>query len=159
MDILSTAAYPSSALSNFAAHAFVFDGVPCASMEGLLQSFKFSLHKEQLEVCALTGVSAKRRGQERNAPWKTTQLLWWKGVSFPRESRAYQDLLNHAFDALATNTDFQRALMATQNEPLTHTMGHLNPKETILTEQEFCAQLTRLREALKAHQTKRPRFT
>jgi hypothetical protein len=37
MDIGSKSGYPSSALSNFAPHAFEFDGVKCASMEGLLQ--------------------------------------------------------------------------------------------------------------------------
>ena len=36
MDIGSKSGYPSSALSNFAPHAFVFDGVECASLEGLL---------------------------------------------------------------------------------------------------------------------------
>lgn len=39
MDIGSGKEYPSNALSNFAPHPFVFDGVECASMEGLLQSF------------------------------------------------------------------------------------------------------------------------
>jgi predicted NAD-dependent protein-ADP-ribosyltransferase YbiA (DUF1768 family) len=41
MDILSGSGYPSGALSNFAPHPFVFDGVQVASMEGLLQAFKF----------------------------------------------------------------------------------------------------------------------
>ena len=38
MDIGSKAGYPASALSNFASHPFVFDGVECASMEGLVQA-------------------------------------------------------------------------------------------------------------------------
>jgi len=41
MNIGSGNGYPSSALSNFAAHPFVIDGVHCASMEGFLQSLKF----------------------------------------------------------------------------------------------------------------------
>jgi len=35
MDIYSKAPYPSRALSNFYPHRFTFDGVECASMEGL----------------------------------------------------------------------------------------------------------------------------
>lgn len=42
MDIGSGKGYPSSALSNFSPHPFVLDGVEIASMEGFLQSLKFS---------------------------------------------------------------------------------------------------------------------
>ena len=38
IDIGSTALYPGNELSNFALHQFVYDRVPCNSMEGLLQS-------------------------------------------------------------------------------------------------------------------------
>ncbi len=41
IDIHSKGAYPSDALSNFAAYEFMVDGIPCASMEGFLQSLKF----------------------------------------------------------------------------------------------------------------------
>lgn len=36
MDIGSGTGYPSVALSNFAPHSFVIDGVECASMEGFI---------------------------------------------------------------------------------------------------------------------------
>jgi predicted NAD-dependent protein-ADP-ribosyltransferase YbiA (DUF1768 family) len=42
MDIGSGSGFPSAALSNFAPHPFVIDGVECNSMEGFLQSLKFS---------------------------------------------------------------------------------------------------------------------
>ena len=38
LDIGSGKDYPSNALSNFAPHPFVIDGVECNSMEGKLQS-------------------------------------------------------------------------------------------------------------------------
>jgi hypothetical protein len=41
MDIRSGKDYLASALSNFAPHPFVLDGVEIASMEGFLQSLKF----------------------------------------------------------------------------------------------------------------------
>ena len=41
MNIGSGQDYPANALSNFAPHPFVFDGVEVNSMEGFLQSLKF----------------------------------------------------------------------------------------------------------------------
>ena len=63
MDIGSQNGWPSCALSNFAAHEFVIDGVQCASMEGFLQSLKFSNPDMQKEVCKLIGIKAKRAGK------------------------------------------------------------------------------------------------
>ena len=40
IDIWSGGTYPANVLSNFYPNAFVFDGVECSSMEGLLQSLK-----------------------------------------------------------------------------------------------------------------------
>ena len=60
MDIGSKKGYPSSALSNFAPHPFVFDGIECSSMEGLLQAFKFKNADMQVEVCKLVGLNVVR---------------------------------------------------------------------------------------------------
>ncbi len=53
MDISSKGKGPARRLSNFAANAFVLDGVACASMEGFLQSLKFENPDTQVEVCKL----------------------------------------------------------------------------------------------------------
>lgn len=66
MDIGSGKAYPCNALSNFAPHPFVFDGVECNSMEGLLQSFKFANPEMQEAVCKLVGKAAKFKGKKKN---------------------------------------------------------------------------------------------
>ena len=145
MDVGSRSGYPASALSNFAAHAFMFDEVPCASMEGLLQSFKFDKPHIQVEVCKLVGFGAKRRGQKRNKAWKRLQTLWWKGQTYDRHGKEYQALLDKAFDALAGNDSFRRALLASHNAVLTHSIGNSNPSDTVLTEREFCSQLTKIR--------------
>lgn len=42
MDIGSGNGFPAANLSNFHPHSFVIDGVECNSMEGFLQSLKFS---------------------------------------------------------------------------------------------------------------------
>ena len=143
MDIGSGAGYPSSALSNFAPHPFVIDGVECASMEGFLQSLKFKNPDMQVEVCKLVGKKAKFKGKKKN--WKRTQSLWWRGCEYPRNSLLYQMLLDRAFTALSRNKKFQKALLATGDAVLTHSIGKRKEADTILTRQEFCSRLTMLR--------------
>ena len=149
MDIGSKKGFPAGTLSNFSPHPFVFDGVRCSSMEGLLQSFKFDKFHIQVEVCKLIGMGAKRRGQKRNKAWKRVQKLWWKGRSFNRRGPEYQELLDRAFDALAQNASFQKALLATGTVVLTHRIGSSKKSDTCLTEREFCSRLERIRERLQ----------
>lgn len=152
MDIGSKLGFPAGTLSNFTPHAFIFDGVECSSMEGLLQSFKFKDSQIQIEICKLRGFEAQRRGQEKNGAWKSVQQLWWKGVEYNRHGPEYQELLTQAFHALSKNEAFRQALIATGNEPLTHSVGKSDPKDTILTEQEFCTQLIRIRLNITTHE-------
>lgn len=149
MDIKSKAGYQASSLSNFAPRPFVFDGVECASMEGLLQSFKFDKPHIQIEVCKLVGKAAKFRGQKRNKAWKRVQKLWWKGREYDRHGSLYQELLDHAYDALSQSESFRKALLATGDSVLTHKIGKSKESETCLTGREFCSRLTRLRERLQ----------
>ncbi len=51
MNIGSNSSGVAKRLSNFTARRFIFDGVECYSMEGLLQSFKFKDEHIQVEVC------------------------------------------------------------------------------------------------------------
>lgn len=143
MDIGSGSSYPSCSLSNFAPHPFVIDGIQCNSMEGFLQSLKFSSPQMQEHVCTLVGKSAKFKG--KNKKWWRDQTLYWKGVPFQRSSDFYQELLTRAYDALGENTKFRAALIATNNATLTHSMGKNKINETVLTEREFCSQLNRVR--------------
>lgn len=147
MNIGSKSGYPSSALSNFAPHRFYFDGVDCWSMEGLLQSFKFDKIHIQEEVCSLVGIAAKMRGKSKD--WYKTQTLHWKGIAYKRDSQEYQDLLDRAYLALATNSSFRKALLATGDAVLQHTMGKRKTSETVLTQREFCSRLTNLRELIR----------
>lgn len=146
MDIGSGSQYPSCALSNFAPHPFTFDGVECASMEGFLQSLKFSNPDMQAHVCTLVGKAAKFKGKKKK--WYRDQTLYWKGTPIHRESEAYQILIENAYNALFLNDGFRRALAATGKSTLTHSMGKNKMNETVLTEREFVRNLTRLRDLL-----------
>lgn len=147
MDIGSGSGFPSATLSNFAPHPFVIDGIECNSMEGFLQSLKFSNPEMQKEVCKLVGKAAKFKGKKKK--WWRTQTLYWQGVEIARDSQEYQDLLDRAFNALAQNNGFRAALLATGNSVLTHSIGKNKITETVLTRQEFCSRLTKIREKLK----------
>ena len=144
MDLGSQNEYPSCALSNFAAHEFYLDGVRCASMEGFLQSLKCKNPEMQKHICSLIGIAAKRAGRERN-DWKKRQKLYWQGKSYDRRSVFYQQLLDRAYDALGENPGFRKALKAAGNAVFTHSVGKRKEGETVLTVQEFCSRLNRLR--------------
>ena len=150
MDIGSGSGYPSAALSNFAPHPFAIDGIECTSMEGFLQSLKFSNPDMQKEVCKLVGKAAKFKGKKKK--WWQTQTLYWQGQEIDRHSQEYQQLLDRAYAALAQNESFRRALLATGTATLTHSIGKSNPSETVLTKAEFCGRLTRLREQIQKEQ-------
>lgn len=147
MDIYSKGKYPSNSLSNFAPHGFELDGVKCASMEGFLQSLKFSNPDMQEYVCTLAGAAAKAKGAKK--VWWRDRILYWRGKPIERDGKEYQELLDRAYDALGENASFRRALLSTQNAVLTHSMGKKKKSETILTEQEFCSRLMKLREKIR----------
>lgn len=144
MDIGSKAGYPASALSNFAPHKFIFDGVECASMEGFLQSLKFKSPEMQKEVCKLVGKAAKFKGKRKN--WRVTQTLYWKGKEYKRDSDEYQELLDNAYISLFNQSEsFRNALKATGSSSITHSIGKNKINETVLTQTEFCSRLLKLR--------------
>ena len=146
MDIGSGNGYPARTLSNFAPHRFVVDGIECASMEGFLQSLKFSSPEMQVEVCKLVGKAAKAKGASKN--WRQKQTLYWKGKAYKRDSKEYQKLLDKAYNQLAKNEGFKKALLATGNATLTHSIGKKKISETVLTTKEFTSRLTKIREQL-----------
>lgn len=150
MDIGSGKGYPSSALSNFAPHEFIIDGITCQSMEGFLQSLKFQDIEMQKYVCTLTGKKAKFKGKKKK--WFKNQTLYWMGVELKRDSKEYQDLLDRAFEELSKNKSFQKALLATKKATLTHSIGNNKISETVLTRTEFTSRLTKIRERLQKEQ-------
>lgn len=143
MDIGSGTGYPSSALSNFSPHEFEIDGIKCASMEGFLQSLKFKDVEMQKYVCSLVGVKAKFKGKKKK--WWKTQILYWQGVEYKRDSEEYQKLLERAFTAMCENSSFQKAIIASGNASYSHSLGKKDITKTVLTEREFVRLLNMCR--------------
>lgn len=151
MDIGSKRSGPAGKLSNFTPRPFVFRGVDVSSMEGLLQAFKFKDPEMQKHCCTLVGFKAKKFGSKKN--WQTTQTLWWQGEPIKRDSEEYQQLLDDAYWALyTTNEKAKKTLLASGEANLIHSMGRSKINETVLTKQEFCSRLMKIRATLKAEQ-------
>ncbi len=148
MDIKSGQKYPAGALSNFAPHPFVFRDVKVASMEGFVQALKFKDVEMQKHICTLVGFAAKKSGSKKN--WQREQVLWWDGKPYPRKSDEYQELLDEVYTAMFTqNEKARKALMATRDANLTHSIGRTNKAETVLTSTEFCSRLMKTRRILQ----------
>lgn len=149
MDIKSGKPYPAGALSNFAPHPFTFRDHEVSSMEGFLQGLKFKSSEMQLEIFKKVGIGAKRAGRGKN--WQRTQTLWIQGEPIKRESQEYQDILDEAFNAMFDqNIKARKALMATQNAVLKHSIGRHKANETVLTRTEFCSRLMQIRDRIRA---------
>lgn len=147
MDIKSSNEYPSCELSNFCAHEFIFRGQKISSMEALLQSTKVQNAEEQKKFFGLVGFSAKKAG--KSYKWFVTQTLYWQGIPMKRDSQEYSDFLDEVYNALSLNEKFRKALLATGDDCLTHSIGKTEITRTILTEQEFCSRLMILRAKLR----------
>ena len=112
-------------------------------MEGFLQSLKFKNIDMQKYVCSLVGKSAKYKG--KNKKWWKTQILYWQGKEYKRDSQEYQILLNRAYNALYQNEGFRKALEASRPATLSHSIGKNDPSKTVLTQAEFVGRLMKLR--------------
>lgn len=103
----------------------------------------------QEHVCTLIGIAAKRKGSKKK--WFRTQTLWWRGKEIDRHSENYQKLLDKAFKEMTKQSkSFQRALLASGDSNLTHSIGKSDANKTVLTEREFCRRLIFFREKLKS---------
>jgi hypothetical protein len=131
-------------LSNFTRRDFVFDGVPCRSIEGVLQSLKYENVAEQKIVCGLWGIQAKLAGEPKNN-WKNTQTLYWNSKAYKRESAEYRELITSLYRAVYEQDEqFKKDIRKTKGRKLIHSIGNPDPTDTVLTEKEFLSQLINL---------------
>ncbi|HBU51457.1 MAG: hypothetical protein CL602_17055 [Alteromonas sp.] len=137
---------PWESLSNFYPHAFIFRGRACASMEGLLQSLKFSKPEKQWRIQQMYGIEAKRAGQKRK--WYLDHTLYWQGEPIDRFSATYKALIRDAYFALFNqNNAFKQALISTAGAPLVHSVGKVDEAYTVLTVDEFTGTLEFIRDS------------
>lgn len=148
MDIGKGSGGVAGRLSNFTPRRFIFDGVECNSIEGVLQSFKFKNVDMQKEVCKLVGMIAKKKGANKN--WQQYQKLYWNGKEYKRDGKEYQELLDRLYQTVYDqNENYRRDIQSCKSVTFTHSIGKNKKSETVLTSQEFCSRLTKLRDTGK----------
>ena len=98
-------------------------------------------------VCSLVGYAAKKKGRNKN--WQSKQTLYRRGNEYKRDSKEYQELLDRAYNELSKNTGFRNALLATGSATITHSIGRNKSNETVLTQNEFCSRLLKIRRRLQ----------
>ena len=133
-------------LSNFYPRAFVFDGVACASLEGIIQALKCPDESIQIELCKLVGKEAKKAGEAYTARWQETQTLYWKGVAYKRDSSEYILLFMRIYDTVyEQDPTLQEHLLALGDADIRHSIGCPHASRTTLTEEGMMWNLERLR--------------
>lgn len=120
--------YPANVLSNMSDNAFLFDGMACGSMEGLLQSFHEPDPVLQRRICIMRGNTARNLAQARLVG-RDPNRLWWKGKEISPDGPEFQRIIDRAFHAMfVQNDDFSMALLATTGKKLYHTK---DPKQKL----------------------------
>lgn len=146
INIYSKGKYPANMLSNFAPHAFDFDGykqIPC--MESFLQSLKFQDIAEQKRVLYMTAKEAKIYGSSKN--WDG--ILYWKDKKIDRFSKEYLCFIESAYRSMLSNPNFKCALIDSKRKLLFHTIGKTLRKNTVLTWWEFIWLLYKMRKEVR----------
>ena len=122
MDIGKGSGGVAGRLSNFTPRRFIFDGVECNSIEGVLQSFKFKNVDMQKEVCKLVGMVAKKKGANKN--WQQYQKLYWNGKEYKRDGKEYQELLDRLYQTVYDqNENYRRDIQSCKSVTFTHSIG------------------------------------
>ena len=139
--------YPAFMLSRYEPYKFMFRGKEFLSIISLLQGLKYRDVEEQNRVFEKVGINPEAKRARSN--WQESQTLYWQGQPMGRHSREYKDFINEAYTALAANKDFREALLATGRKRLYNAYALTDPSQTVLTGQEQCRALMRLRKKLK----------
>lgn len=146
LDVAHGEPWPANVLSNMWPHKFTFEGIDYSSMEAFLQSLKFKDQKDANRIAQLPNFEARKEGQKGNG-WKKDQKLYWQGVEFDRQSDAFYGIVSSAYDHLYDqNQLFRLGLHLTKGMVLDHTMGTLEPHNTVLSRYEFINFLHDVRE-------------
>lgn len=131
-------------MSNFSSHAFVLDGVRCATVEALIQGIKFSPNDSRREqILGMDGLAAWKMRVHAEG-----DFVWWAGAQMVYRSPEHAALIKRAIEAkFAQNPDAMEALISTKDLTIIHKPGSTpeSPK-TSLPAAVYCQILTDIRE-------------
>lgn len=132
-------------LSNLFPHAFVIDGVKCASMESFIQSLREEKVEVQKTICSDYSGMMAHKMKLCLRDWRPSGIVFWQGKPINRFSNEYTELMTRAYDCLFEQSIlFKEILFRKRHFHLIHSMGCDDIHETLLTEKEYRFQLNRL---------------
>lgn len=146
-DIHPEGRHPEDILSRLCNNDFCYENVQCGCMEAFLLSLRYQDPEIQRKVCRMDSSDLSHFLKWYPAPdWIEKQILWWKGDPMKRDSREYQRLIFEAFSEMFVwSARFRFVLMQTENKKLIYNSGNHDPSKSLLTDEEFCDILTKLR--------------
>lgn len=124
---------------------FEFGNKTISSVNAFLLALKEKNPLIQQKVCSLPEEKLKEAAKNIRLNYDT-RTLYWNGKSFKRDSQEYKDLLKRVYtERYKQDSLFRKALRATKDYVLVHSIGKNDINETILTAKEFTDILNELR--------------
>ncbi len=130
---------------NLTSSFFEWGGKTISSINAFLLALKEKDPKIQVKICSLPSEKLKDAARNIHLTYDT-RTLYWNGKSFKRDSQEYKKLLQRVYaERYKQDPLFRRALRASKQYILRHTIGKNDINSTILTQQEFIDILNELR--------------
>lgn len=131
-------------------YPFKLDGVFCRSLASFLEAVKFSEITTQEFVCAIGSETDLQRISSISSGWRERQELYWRGRSFPRRSKQYQELISEAFSATCLYPESQDVVLSITDAMLGRVSMITDPSATVLTKRELTVLILQTKEMLHA---------
>ena len=140
----------SEKLGNFSTSRFSLDDVECFSVEGFIQSLKFSDSEKQQAVAKLVGKEAKFKGKKAGKRIAREGTVFWNGRTIKFRSPEHLALIERGILAkFEQDEKAQQALLATGNAELIHNTGRAESPFTSLPSEHFIKIVKKIRSGLQ----------
>jgi len=133
-------------LGNFYASPFTIDGLLCGSIEGFIQSLKFSDEQKKRLIAGLAGKAAKFAGKKAGKRLSREPVVFWHGRQIPFRSSEHMALIERGIrEKFAASEACREALLLTGDAMLVHDTGFQESRFTSLKSEELVRIVSEIR--------------
>ena len=137
----------SKMLSNLFPYEIHFKGHAAKSLEGIFQGIKHKEPEVQKVIMQYFGMDALyTREANKINDWRESQTLYFGNQSMLRGSEQYQQFIDELYTAALQNPLYAKAVRCAGNKTILHSIGKDDPKQTVLTRNEFESRLNSIKE-------------